>query len=124
MQMRTREDYLRDLALHHVTGATLESKGSSKFFLGSGRKKDRVRLRPMAAGLRVLRGGLSWPVTLTDFTAGRETTCQLALGWEKLGLCGGCNENGHLCVAVSGNHWLAPTCRKLWVILSEVFESL
>ena len=84
MQMRTREDYLRELASRHVTGVAMESKGSSKFFLGSGRKKDRMRLRPAAAGLRVLRGALTWSVSLTDFSASREADCKLAIGWESL----------------------------------------
>ncbi len=83
--MRTREDYLRDLAVNHISSSvTLDSKGSSKFFLGSGRKKDRVRLRPVAAALRVLRGALTWAVSLTDFTAGRDVSSQLAIGWDNL----------------------------------------
>jgi len=56
--------------------------GVGKFSLGSGRKKDRSRLRTVPEIHSI--STLVWPVTVEDFSLDRRLDCSLAIGQEML----------------------------------------
>lgn len=61
MATRTRQEYLKDLATNFVTTNSLDSSSKlSKFSLGSGRKKDRPKVRSIPD--IYARGGVVWNV--------------------------------------------------------------
>ncbi|XP_056023180.1 signal-induced proliferation-associated 1-like protein 1 isoform X2 [Ostrea edulis] len=83
MATRTRTEYLKDLAQNHVTTTTLDSGSKlSKFSLGSGRKKDKVKQKVVPD--IYASGAIIWNVQVEDFGSGSQTDAVLAISSEVL----------------------------------------
>ncbi|XP_036405692.1 signal-induced proliferation-associated 1-like protein 1 isoform X2 [Megalops cyprinoides] len=82
MAMRTRQEYLRDLAEHHVTNTPIDPSGKFPFISLAHKRKEKSR--PYAgAELRSL-GAITWPVHAEDHSAGGELEALLAISSELL----------------------------------------
>uniref|UniRef100_A0A8C9WIN2 Signal-induced proliferation-associated 1 like 1 n=1 Tax=Scleropages formosus TaxID=113540 RepID=A0A8C9WIN2_SCLFO len=82
MAMRTRQEYLRDLAERHVTSTPIDSSGKFPFISLAHKRKEKSR--PYAgAELRSI-GAISWPVHAEDQATGSQLDCLLAISNEFL----------------------------------------
>ncbi|XP_078316232.1 signal-induced proliferation-associated 1-like protein 1 isoform X2 [Crassostrea virginica] len=83
MATRTRTEYLKDLAQNHVTTTTLDSGSKlSKFSLGSGRKKDKVKQKVVPDVYA--SGAIIWNVQVEDFGSSSQVNAILGISSEVL----------------------------------------
>lgn len=85
LAVRTRFEYLKDLALNHVSSVTLEQAAKAgRFSLGSMRKRDSPkRPKNFTAHLQA-RGALVWPVRCTDYSfSAKLVDAYLAVSYEQ-----------------------------------------
>ncbi|XP_066958155.1 signal-induced proliferation-associated 1-like protein 1 isoform X5 [Macrobrachium rosenbergii] len=83
MAMRTRHEYLKDLALNHSSSTTLDT--STKFSLmgfSRGGKKDKKSIRYIPDGS--LRGALSWPLSVHDASLQQNIDCVVGISADSL----------------------------------------
>ncbi|KAK3092263.1 hypothetical protein FSP39_000466 [Pinctada imbricata] len=83
MATRTRTEYLKDLATNHVTTTNLDSGSKlSKFSLGSGRKKDKIKQKVTPD--QFATGAISWHIQVDDFSTASQVDGILAISSEVL----------------------------------------
>ncbi|KAK2152234.1 hypothetical protein LSH36_334g01028 [Paralvinella palmiformis] len=83
MATRTRQEYLKDLANNYTTNTSIDSGSKlSKFSLGSGRRKDRPKLRAFPD--MFAKGAIVWNVQLEDFGSLSQVDCYLGIAEEAI----------------------------------------
>ncbi|XP_048852811.1 signal-induced proliferation-associated 1-like protein 1 isoform X1 [Brienomyrus brachyistius] len=82
MATRTRQEYLRDLAEHHVTSTPIDSSGKFPFISLAHKRKEKSRPYN-GAELRSL-GAVTWSVLAEDHSTGGQLDCLLAISNEFL----------------------------------------
>ncbi|XP_047482003.1 signal-induced proliferation-associated 1-like protein 2 isoform X5 [Penaeus chinensis] len=83
MATRTRHEYLKDLALNHISSTTLDT--STKFSLmgfSRGGKKDKRAIKYISDAS--LRGALSWPLSVKDNALQQNVDCVLGISVDSL----------------------------------------
>lgn len=80
MATRTRQEYLRDLAEHHVTSTPVESSGKFPFISLAHKRKE--KMRPYAGAELRSMGAITWAVHLEDLAMGAEREGLLAISNE------------------------------------------
>ncbi|TTC73832.1 Signal-induced proliferation-associated 1-like protein 1 [Bagarius yarrelli] len=80
MATRTRQEYLRDLAEHHVTSTQVESSGKFPFISLAHKRKEKIR--PYAGAELCSLGAITWVVHLENLAMGVEREGQLAISNE------------------------------------------
>ncbi|KAK3537953.1 hypothetical protein QTP70_024536 [Hemibagrus guttatus] len=80
MATRTRQEYLRDLAEHHVTSTPVESSGKFPFISLAHKRKEKIR--PYAGAELRSMGAITWVVHLEDLVMGAEREGLLAISNE------------------------------------------
>ncbi|XP_058255116.1 signal-induced proliferation-associated 1-like protein 1 isoform X2 [Hemibagrus wyckioides] len=80
MATRTRQEYLRDLAEHHVTSTPVESSGKFPFISLAHKRKE--KMRPYAGAELRSMGAITWAVHLEDLVMGAEREGLLAISNE------------------------------------------
>ncbi|CAH1791382.1 unnamed protein product [Owenia fusiformis] len=82
MAIRTKQEYLKDLANNFVTSTLLENSSKlGKFSLGSVRKKDKVKGKVPDISSK---SGVTWAVSIEDFGSSQEVEGYLSIGGEQL----------------------------------------
>ncbi|XP_074662268.1 signal-induced proliferation-associated 1-like protein 2 [Tubulanus polymorphus] len=84
MATRTRQEYLKDLAVNYSSTVTIEASSSKlgKFGLGSGRKRDKNRQK-LVPDVNA-HGAIVWQVQVENFSQSNQLDCFLALGEDVL----------------------------------------
>ncbi|KAL4613221.1 signal-induced proliferation-associated 1-like protein 1 [Arapaima gigas] len=82
MAMRTRQEYLRDLAERHVTSTQIDPSGKFPFISLAHKRKEKSR--PYAGAELRSTGAISWPVCAEDQGTGGQLDCLLAISNEFL----------------------------------------
>ncbi|KAK0058491.1 signal-induced proliferation-associated 1-like protein 2 [Biomphalaria pfeifferi] len=78
MATRTRQEYLKDLAINYVTNTSVDSGSKlSKFGLGSGRKKEKPKQKVIPD--MFAKGAIVWKVQVEDMGTASQVECLLAI---------------------------------------------
>ncbi|XP_059160500.1 signal-induced proliferation-associated 1-like protein 2 isoform X2 [Physella acuta] len=78
MATRTRQEYLKDLAINYVTNTPIDSGSKlSKFGLGSGRKKEKPKQKVVPD--MFAKGAVVWEVQVEDMGTASQVECLLAI---------------------------------------------
>ncbi|KAM6972491.1 signal-induced proliferation-associated 1-like protein 2 [Aplochiton taeniatus] len=82
MAMRTRQEYLTDLAQNHASSTPLDSASNAKFsFITLGAKR-KERTRPRRSAHLESSGAVTWSVLARDFSQSADVGCLLAVSNE------------------------------------------
>ena len=81
MAMRTRQEYLKDLAENFVSATPVDSSGAKFSFITLGGKK-KERTRPRRNGHLQSTGAVTWAVVARDFGQSADIGCLLAVSNE------------------------------------------